>query len=189
MNPERAWTGIEFGAAAALIVGIVGCAIGIAVSGAAVYRAWLCAYLFCLGLPLGAVSLILVHDLTGGAWMGSARPALAAAAVTMPLATLAGVPVLIGIGAIYPGRASAISAMAGISTPAFSFSVMRSISLSGTLLPPMRFGRRAASPSASRRGCVGPAPLASCSLPIPPASPRSTGSCRSTRISGRRFFR
>jgi hypothetical protein len=102
MNPERAWTSIEFAAAAALILGIIGCAIGIAVSGAAVYRAWLCAYLFCLGLPLGAVSLILVHDLTGGAWMGSARPALAAAAVTMPLATLAGVPVLIGIRAIYP---------------------------------------------------------------------------------------
>ena len=102
MNPERAWASIELAAAAALILGIIGCAIGIAVSGAAVYRAWLCAYLFCLGLPLGAVSLILVHDLTGGAWMGSARPALAAAAVTMPLATLAGVPVLIGIRAIYP---------------------------------------------------------------------------------------
>ena len=102
MNPERAWTSIELAAAAALIVGIIGCAIGIAVSGAAVYRAWLCAYLFCLGLPLSAVSLILVHDLTGGAWMSSARPALAAAAVTMPLATLAGVPVLIGIRAIYP---------------------------------------------------------------------------------------
>ena len=107
MNPERAWTSIEFAAAAALILGIIGCAIGIAVSGAAVYRAWLCAYLFCLGLPLGAVSLILVHDLTGGAWMGSARPALAAAAVTMPVATLAGVPVLIGLGAIYPGLKAA----------------------------------------------------------------------------------
>jgi hypothetical protein len=102
MNPDRAWTSIELAAAAALILGIVGCAIGIAVSGAAVYRAWLCAYLFWLGLPLGAVSLILVHDLTGGAWMAGARPALAAAAVTMPLATLAGLPVLIGLRTIYP---------------------------------------------------------------------------------------
>jgi len=102
MNPERAWNSIELAAAAALILGVVGCAIGIAVCGAAVYRAWLCAYLFWLGLPLGAVSLILVHDLTGGAWMASARPALVAAAVTMPVATLAGVPVLIGLRAIYP---------------------------------------------------------------------------------------
>src|SRR5436853_7052707 len=102
MNPERAWTRIELASAAALILGIVGCAIGIAVSGAAVYRAWLCAYLFWLGLPPGAVSLILVHGLTGGAWMASARPALVAAAVTMPVATLAGIPVLIGMGALFP---------------------------------------------------------------------------------------
>jgi hypothetical protein len=43
-----------------------------------------------------------VHDLTGGAWIASARPVLAAAAVTMPVATLAGIPVLLGLRAIYP---------------------------------------------------------------------------------------
>src|SRR5690348_2395075 len=109
MNSERAWTRIELAAIAALIIGIVGCAIGIAVSGASVYRAWLCAYVLWLGLPLGAVTLILVHDLTGGAWMASARPVLAAAAVTMPLATLAGIPVLIGLRAIYPWPATGYS--------------------------------------------------------------------------------
>ncbi|HEY4470307.1 MAG TPA: hypothetical protein VGN21_03980 [Stellaceae bacterium] len=102
MNSERAWRRTELAAGAALITGIVGCAIGIAVSGASVYRAWLCAYLFWLGLPLGAATLVLVHDLTGGVWMASARPVLAAAAVTMPLVTLAGIPVLIGLRAIYP---------------------------------------------------------------------------------------
>ncbi len=102
MNSERVWTSIELAAISALIIGVVGCVIGIAVSGASVYRAWLSAYVFWLGLPLGAVTLMLVHDLTGGAWMASARPALAAAAVTMPLATLAGIPVLIGLRAIYP---------------------------------------------------------------------------------------
>jgi hypothetical protein len=109
MNAERLWTRIELAAIAALIIGIVGCAIGIAVSGASVYRAWLCAYVFWLGLPLGAVTLILVHDLTGGAWMASARPVLAAAAVTMPFAALAGIPVLIGVRAIYPWPATGYS--------------------------------------------------------------------------------
>src|SRR4051794_29482533 len=63
--------------------------------GTSVHRAWLCAYVFWLGLPLGAVTLVLVHDLTGGAWMASARPVLAAAATTMPVATLSGIPVLL----------------------------------------------------------------------------------------------
>jgi hypothetical protein len=109
MNSERAWSRIELAAVAALIIGVVGCVIGIAVSGASVYRAWLCAYVFWLGLPLGAVTLLLVHDLTGGAWMASARAVLASAAVTMPLATLAGIPVLIGLGAIYPWPATGYS--------------------------------------------------------------------------------
>jgi hypothetical protein len=102
MNSERASTRVELAAIAALIIGFVGCGIGMAVSGVAVYRAWLCAYLFWLGMPLGAITLIFVHDLTGGNWMASARPVLAAAAVTMPVATIAGLPVLIGLRAIYP---------------------------------------------------------------------------------------
>jgi hypothetical protein len=102
MTDERAWSLIEVAASAALILGAVGCAIGAAAAISAFYRAWLCAYVFWLGLPLGAVTLVLVHDLTGGAWMASARPVLAAAATTMPVATLAGIPVLLGLRAIYP---------------------------------------------------------------------------------------
>ena len=102
MSSERVWTGIEFAALAALVIGIIGCAVGSAGNAPAFYRGWLCAYIFWLGVPLGAVTLILVHDLTGGAWMASARPTLAAAATTMPVATLAGIPVLLGLRAVYP---------------------------------------------------------------------------------------
>ena len=102
MTGERVWTRIQVAAFAAVVVGMVGCTAGAVTAGPAFYRAWLCAYLFWLGLPLGAVTLILIHDLTGGRWITSARPALAAAAVTMPAATLAGIPVLIGLRAIYP---------------------------------------------------------------------------------------
>jgi len=102
MSSERVWTGIEFAALAALAIGIIGCAVGSAGNAPAFYRGWLCAYIFWLGVPLGAVTLILVHDLTGGAWMASARPTLAAAATTMPVATLAGIPVLLGLRAVYP---------------------------------------------------------------------------------------
>jgi len=36
MNSERVWTSIELAAISALIIGVVGCVIGIAVSGASV---------------------------------------------------------------------------------------------------------------------------------------------------------
>jgi len=68
---------------------------------AAFFRAWLLAYLFWLGLPLCGVTLVLVHDLTGGEWMETARPALDAAIATMPLATLAGIPAFIGLESLY----------------------------------------------------------------------------------------
>src|SRR5438552_4156250 len=102
MTDERAWSLVELAALAALAIGAIGCAIGAAGSAPTFYRAWLCAYVLWLGVPLGAVTLVLVHDLTGGAWMASARPGLAAAAVTMPVATLAGIPGRLGLRAIYP---------------------------------------------------------------------------------------
>jgi hypothetical protein len=101
MNNDRAFIGVNLGALVALVLGIIGCVIGGVINAADFYRAWLCAYLFWLGLPLAAVALVLVHDLTGGRWMASARPALDAAILTMPLATLAGLAGFVGLGALF----------------------------------------------------------------------------------------
>ena len=57
-------------------VGAVFCIIAVFHDVATFFRAWLLAYLFWLGLPLCGVTLVLVHDLTGGEWMETARPAL-----------------------------------------------------------------------------------------------------------------
>ncbi len=79
-------------------IGVVGCVVGVDHRCRRLSSApGLCAYLFWLGLPLGGVTLVLVHDLTGGEWMATARPALDAAIATMPLATLAGIPAFIGL--------------------------------------------------------------------------------------------
>src|SRR5215469_17127159 len=43
----------------------------------------------------------MVHDLSGGEWMETARPLLNAAIATMPLATLAGIPAFIGLHDLY----------------------------------------------------------------------------------------
>lgn len=92
----------EIAALAVFVIGALGCAVGIVLRGDAFYPAWLCAFLFWLGLPIASVTLVLVHDLTGGRWMAIARPALEAAVSTMPLATLAGIAVMIGRAALYP---------------------------------------------------------------------------------------
>jgi hypothetical protein len=89
-------------AAAALgVLGVIGCVIGVITDPAAFCRAWLCSYLFWLGLPLAGVTLVLVHDLSGGEWMATARPALDAAIATMPLASLAGIPAFLGLSSLY----------------------------------------------------------------------------------------
>jgi hypothetical protein len=98
---ERLFIRINIGALVATAVGLAGCIAGALINVSDFYRAWLCAYLFWLGLPLAGVCLVLVHDLTGGNWMASARPALDAAVVTMPLATLTGIAAFAGLGALY----------------------------------------------------------------------------------------
>jgi hypothetical protein len=92
---------LTFAAIAVALIGIIGCAVGGALDATGFFRAWLCTYLFWLGLPLAGVTLVLVHDLTGGDWMATARPVLNAAIVTMPLATLAGIPAFVGLHALY----------------------------------------------------------------------------------------
>jgi hypothetical protein len=101
MTASRAWTRLNLVALAALLLGVIGCAIGATIDPTGFFRAWLCTYLFWLGLPLAGVTLVLVHDLSGGNWMATARPVLDAAIVTMPLATFAGIPAFVGIHALY----------------------------------------------------------------------------------------
>ncbi len=97
MRPNR----IQLTAIVLGLLGVVGCVVGAIFDPAAFFRAWLGSYLFWLGVPLAGVTLVLVHDLSGGAWMATARGPLTAAALTMPLASLAGIPAFIGLHSLY----------------------------------------------------------------------------------------
>ncbi|HEY1259004.1 MAG TPA: hypothetical protein VGF34_07115 [Stellaceae bacterium] len=101
MTEAWSWHRLNLAALAVFALGVLGCIIGSTLDPAGFYRAWLCAFLFWLGVPLGAVTLVLVHDLSGGRWMGTARPALDAAIAMMPLATLAGIPAFVGLHDLY----------------------------------------------------------------------------------------
>ncbi len=65
-------------------------------------QAWLAAYLFWAGLPIGALFLVLTHGLTGGEWGLTLRPALLAMLRAMPLLALLLIPALFGARHIYP---------------------------------------------------------------------------------------
>ena len=71
-SSARRWSAEVVTAAILLLVFALGaafCIVAILVDPSAFFRAWLAAYLFWLGVPLCGVTLVLVHDLTGGEWM------------------------------------------------------------------------------------------------------------------------
>ncbi len=92
---------LELITAALGVLGVIGCVIAAASDWTAFLHAWLCSYLFWLGLPLAGITLVLVHDLSGGGWMTTARPVADAAAATMPIASLAGIPAFVGLNSLY----------------------------------------------------------------------------------------
>lgn len=97
-------------------------------------RGWLVAFAIWSLVPVGAMTLLLIHHLTGGEWGRAAAPVLRPAAATIPLVALAFVPVLVELAQIYPWAAdpSAIPADVArwyLSGP--SFAVRAVITLAG----------------------------------------------------------
>ncbi|MXP62573.1 hypothetical protein E0493_04295 [Roseomonas sp. M0104] len=63
---------------------------------------WLIGLLFWLGIALGALALLAAHALTGGRWGRALWPALAPAAASLPLFLLLILPLVVGVGRLYP---------------------------------------------------------------------------------------
>lgn len=101
MTSGRASTRLSWAALAAMALGGAGCVVGALTDAASFFPGWLAAVVFWLGLPLGALTLVLVHDLSGGRWMATARPVLDAAIATLPVATIAFLPILAGLAHVY----------------------------------------------------------------------------------------
>jgi hypothetical protein len=97
----------------ALIVGVVGLAAGI--GGAFIdpdqfWRSWLIGFLFCLGLTLGPLGLLMLQHLSGGQWGLIGRRVFEAASRMMPVMAIVFLPVLFGLPHIFhwaePGAAA-----------------------------------------------------------------------------------
>ncbi len=65
-------------------VGTLLCVLGVVWAPRELGTAWLLSFTFWVGLPLGALAWLCVHALTGGRWGAALRPALGAAAATLP---------------------------------------------------------------------------------------------------------
>jgi hypothetical protein len=63
---------------------------------------YLFAWLLFLGLALGGMANLMLHNLTGGSWGAAVRPTFVAAARLVPLAALLGIPVLVAMRQLYP---------------------------------------------------------------------------------------
>ena len=66
------------------------------------FRGYLPAFLFWLGVAIGPMAFLLIHQLTGGDWGVAIRRPASACVLTLPLMAVLFVPVMLGVGRIYP---------------------------------------------------------------------------------------
>src|SRR5207245_10654068 len=88
----------------ALVVGVVAlgtCAAAGLTNPPDFFRAYLIGYLYCLGIALGSLVILMLHYLSGGAWGLAVRRILEAATRTLPLLAIAFLPVALGVRRVY----------------------------------------------------------------------------------------
>ncbi|MET0164539.1 MAG: hypothetical protein ABW318_05985 [Vicinamibacterales bacterium] len=83
------------------VAGLVACGIGFVLDRDNFFRSWLIAYLLFLGIALGSMGLLMIQHLSGGAW-GVFRRVFEASSRTLPLLALLFLPVVLGMGTLYP---------------------------------------------------------------------------------------
>src|SRR3954464_5392364 len=90
------WYSLFVGATAA-----IGCMIGAVFDWEQFLRAYLYSYLFLLGLSLGGLALVMIHNLTGGAWGLLIRRFAEAQMKMLPLMAILSLPIAFGLQHIY----------------------------------------------------------------------------------------
>jgi hypothetical protein len=89
----------------AWIIGAVGFVlwlIGILFARHTAFQSYWFAWVYWSGLGFGALSILLTHLLSGGAWGEAVRPSIKAATLTIPLMALLIIPVFFSMGDVFP---------------------------------------------------------------------------------------
>jgi hypothetical protein len=88
----------------AVIVGGVGLALGVVgffTNRDAFFQSWLIGFIFCLGLTLGSLGLLMLQHLSGGQWGFVGRRIFEAASGTIPLVILFFIPILFAMPELF----------------------------------------------------------------------------------------
>ncbi len=75
--------------------------LGLTIDSRAMLQSWLAVSLTWGAIPLGAVAVLMTHDLTGGRWGAVSQPVWRALAATMPLFALSMLPLLLGLETLF----------------------------------------------------------------------------------------
>jgi hypothetical protein len=95
------WQRFQRGSLTVGIVALAICALGASVSAEQFFYSYLMAYIFWLGIALGSLGILMLHNLTGGAWGVVIRRLLESAIRTLPLMLVFFLPLLFGLQSLY----------------------------------------------------------------------------------------
>lgn len=87
-----------------LIIGLGGLILlgyGVAIDRSQFFQAYLLGYIFWIGISLGCLTLVLLHDLSGGMWGALLLRFGEAGMSTLPIMAILFIPLLIGLGDLY----------------------------------------------------------------------------------------
>ena len=104
MNGDRPmrWDLMQKRSLAVGLIAAVLCAGGALIFPPVFFRAYLSAYIFWIGIPVGALALLMLHHLVGGRWGFMIQRVLEAAIQTLPLMGVLFIPLLFGLADLYP---------------------------------------------------------------------------------------
>ena len=95
------WQRVRHGALLIGALGLGSCLIGAPFSGAQFFQSYLFAYVFWLGIALGCLGIVMLHNLSGGGWGSEIRGLLEAGMNTLPLMAVLFLPLLFGLQQLY----------------------------------------------------------------------------------------
>jgi hypothetical protein len=85
-----------------MAIGVLACGFGAVQNLTQFFHSYIFAYLLLFGVTSGALGFTLLYLLVGGAWGRTGRPVLRSASLLMPWVGLLFIPILLGLGHIFP---------------------------------------------------------------------------------------
>src|SRR5215510_277640 len=83
------------------IAGLILCALGAFISPGRFFHAYLFAWVFWVGVPLGCLAILMIQHVTGGAWGLVIRRLLESSTRTLPMMALLFLPMAFALPKIY----------------------------------------------------------------------------------------